>query len=152
MKESLRCIVCRTQTYRVWDDAPETQPEEGLRFEAVGHYGSTAFDPMDMSSLEIVICDECLRQAGRDGIVRLAQNRIGLNLATGESGIFAAGYYWPDREPVVWDPDKKYPRQDPLSVEPEDAAEAKALHSTVMWKASAVQYAREFLAAEEAES
>lgn len=32
----------------------------GTAFRIYGHYGSTVFDPMDGSSLEIVICDECL--------------------------------------------------------------------------------------------
>lgn len=36
------------------------QPLGGTCFGTYGHYGSTVFDPVDGSKLEIVICDECL--------------------------------------------------------------------------------------------
>ena len=32
---------------------------QGVR--TYGHYGSTVFDPMDASYLEIVVCDPCLK-------------------------------------------------------------------------------------------
>jgi len=35
-------------------------PMDGLHFQTYGHYGSTVFDPMDGSSLDIAICDECV--------------------------------------------------------------------------------------------
>lgn len=35
-------------------------PMGGLHFQTYGHYGSTVFDPMDGSSLDIAICDECV--------------------------------------------------------------------------------------------
>lgn len=37
-------------------------PMSGLHFQSYGHYGSTVFDPMDGSSLDIAICDECLKK------------------------------------------------------------------------------------------
>ena len=37
------------------------QPYAGTTFTSSGHYGSTAFDAMDGSFLELNICDDCLR-------------------------------------------------------------------------------------------
>ncbi len=39
------------------------QPMGGTAFSTHGHYGSTVFDPMDGTALEIVICDKCLGDA-----------------------------------------------------------------------------------------
>lgn len=36
------------------------QPMGGLHFLTYGHYGSTVFDPMDGSKLNIAVCDDCL--------------------------------------------------------------------------------------------
>lgn len=38
----------------------EVHPMSGLHFRTYGHYGSTVFDPMDGSYLDIAICDECV--------------------------------------------------------------------------------------------
>ena len=59
------CIVCNTEVEN-WDIAyPEGEsqvhPIDGTVFRTYGHYGSTVFDPMDASYLEVVVCDECLR-------------------------------------------------------------------------------------------
>ena len=59
------CIVCNTEVEN-WDEAypdnePQIHPILGTLFRTYGHYGSTVFDPMDGSYLEIVICDECLK-------------------------------------------------------------------------------------------
>ena len=35
-------------------------PNDGVVFRARGNYGSTVFDPMDGSYLEVLICDDCL--------------------------------------------------------------------------------------------
>lgn len=57
----LTCIVCDREFEPAANDpAFETVPYEGTLFYATGHYGSTAFDPMDGSSLEIIVCDKCL--------------------------------------------------------------------------------------------
>lgn len=44
----------------------EFQPSGGLAFRTRGHYGSTFFDPMDGSGLEIAVCDECVSQLAHD--------------------------------------------------------------------------------------
>lgn len=59
------CIICETEVDN-WDIAyPEgsnvVHPIGGTAFRTYGHYGSTMFDPMDASFLEIVICDTCLK-------------------------------------------------------------------------------------------
>lgn len=135
---------------RVFNGGHELQPSEGLHFNTTGAYGSTSFDPMDGSSLNIIICDDCIVAGAREGLVMLDQKYVGIGFDPGGEikSVFPSGYYCPDRNPVLWDPDKNYPDQEPLMVEPEEVAEAKALHSTVMWKASAVKYAREWLEAE----
>jgi hypothetical protein len=38
----------------------EVHPMCGLHFRTYGHYGSTVFDPMNGTYLDIAICDECL--------------------------------------------------------------------------------------------
>lgn len=39
------------------------QPLDGLAFSTGGAYGTTLFDPMDGSTLEVNVCDPCLRKA-----------------------------------------------------------------------------------------
>lgn len=58
-----KCIICQTDVEN-WDIAyPDKQvvhPIGGTVFRTYGHYGSTIFDPMDASFLEVVFCDPCL--------------------------------------------------------------------------------------------
>jgi hypothetical protein len=35
-------------------------PNDGVVFHARGNYGSTVFDPLDGTYLEVLICDDCL--------------------------------------------------------------------------------------------
>lgn len=67
MKQLMKtnCIICKSEVEN-WDIAyPENEthvhPIGGTVFRTYGHYGSTVFDPMDTSYLEIVVCDDCLR-------------------------------------------------------------------------------------------
>jgi hypothetical protein len=58
------CIIC-TNEVENWDIAyPENEsqvhPIGGTVFRTYGHYGSSVFDPMDASYLEIVACCSCL--------------------------------------------------------------------------------------------
>lgn len=63
MSESvLPCFVCGRPLASVWrlgSDA-EQQADGACYFTTYGQYGSTSFDPMDGSYLEINICDNCL--------------------------------------------------------------------------------------------
>lgn len=58
MSGKLICVRCDKEL----DDISTYQPNDGLCFMSYGHYGSTVFDPLDGSYLEIVICDECLQK------------------------------------------------------------------------------------------
>lgn len=63
------CIVCRTRLGNIMDERG-FQPDLGLAFVTYGHYGSTVFDPMDGSFLEVAICDQCVSTALSSGIIR----------------------------------------------------------------------------------
>lgn len=60
----LHCIVCELEVENLGQvisgDANIVQPLAGTAFRTYGHYGSTIFDPMDGSYLDIVLCDTCL--------------------------------------------------------------------------------------------
>lgn len=62
--EKIICLVCdkELENWNYTDDNERKSfhPLDGLHFRSYGHYGSTVFDPMDGSSLDIAICDECL--------------------------------------------------------------------------------------------
>lgn len=57
------CIICAVDVEN-WDiahpDKEVVHPIGGTVFRTYGHYGSSVFDPMDASYLEVVICDGCL--------------------------------------------------------------------------------------------
>lgn len=61
------CIACRKDMRNYLSDG--LQPDSGLSFMTKGHYGSTVFDPMDGSYLEICVCDRCLTVAASEGLV-----------------------------------------------------------------------------------
>lgn len=66
---SLNCISCGKELLNIGDDfdGGGHQPCDGLSFHTYGHYGSTFFDPMDGSAIQIAICDECLVKADEKG-------------------------------------------------------------------------------------
>jgi hypothetical protein len=62
---SVKCFCCDADLVN-WEYASRSgklvnvHPMSGLHFQTYGHYGSTIFDPMDGTSLDIAICDECV--------------------------------------------------------------------------------------------
>ena len=60
---TLPCIVCGYQPESAFNGCTVNQPYKATAFNTQGHYGSTFFDPMDGSYLEINVCDECLTKA-----------------------------------------------------------------------------------------
>jgi len=66
----LRCIKCGAELHNHMDGQGH-QPSGGLSFTTWGHYGSTFFDPMDGSALQVAICDGCVEAAMADGAVTL---------------------------------------------------------------------------------
>lgn len=61
--DPLPCIVCGYQPDTAFNGCTGNQPYKATAFTTGGHYGSTFFDPMDESRIEINVCDECLRKA-----------------------------------------------------------------------------------------
>ncbi len=70
---TLRCIVCTEVLKPIWDpvifpqDAQVNQPSGGMTFTSEGQYGTTVFDPMNGSFLEINICDDCMKMREAEG-------------------------------------------------------------------------------------
>lgn len=59
------CFVCDAKLEPALSypgSAEINQPYAATTFYAYGQYGSTVFDPLDASYLELNICDECLVQ------------------------------------------------------------------------------------------
>jgi hypothetical protein len=67
--KSLPCVACGRDLEQAIPGIGDNQPYGGTAFATSGHYGSTVFDPMDDSALELNICDPCLVRAGRRGRV-----------------------------------------------------------------------------------
>lgn len=68
MTDKLHCICCGREMLNIMEDRGH-QPCDGLSFHTYGHYGSTFFDPMDGSAIQIAICDECLVKADASGMI-----------------------------------------------------------------------------------
>lgn len=74
MSNAKPCIVCGRKLENALDLPKENnQPNGGLAFTTHGHYGSTSFDPMDGTWLEINICDPCIVAAQQAGKVLLGE-------------------------------------------------------------------------------
>lgn len=58
------CFVCGKPLEEVADEGVN-QPHEATVFITNGHYGSTVFDPMDGTWLELNICDPCLLERSK---------------------------------------------------------------------------------------
>jgi hypothetical protein len=71
---ALACVVCGLVLRNVHNGV-DNQPDDGLALTSHGHYGSTAFDPMDGTYLEVNICDECLVKAGNNGQVYVGRDK-----------------------------------------------------------------------------
>ena len=67
------CIVCGVKLYTAFDPS-QNQPYKGTVFVSGGHYGSTFFDPMDGSAIEIVVCDECCEKAMQEKRIAYRKN------------------------------------------------------------------------------
>lgn len=57
-----QCFVCekRVEPYGVKDDAL-APVDDATIWETNGNFGSAVFDPMDSTTLQIYICDDCLK-------------------------------------------------------------------------------------------
>lgn len=73
----LPCIVCERTLGSALPERFDgaNQPYAGTVFYAYGQYGSTIFDPMDETFLEVNICDDCLDKKARRGFILRGGNR-----------------------------------------------------------------------------
>lgn len=73
------CLKCGKQLKDATNSSPAeyNQPYAGTAFTTNGHYGSTVFDPFDPDELlEIVICDDCMKEAAEaNRVLRLQRER-----------------------------------------------------------------------------
>ena len=107
------CIVCGKELHNVMDES-DNQPSSGTAFQSHGHYGSTAWDPMDGQYIEINVCDPCLIEhkarvlVGRDGRAVVCDGAI-------------VGWEQVRRPLLPWNPDLPAPdREDVIHVEREE--------------------------------
>lgn len=137
-RESLPCIACGKALENEFDDAAN-QPREGTAFESHGHYGSTAFDPMDGTYIEINVCDPCLVAARDKGAVLHGMDR---KRVICEGTI--VGWTKAHRELMPWTGDEAHqdfqqPGENVLHVEMEDVGnhdlypEIEWHHGGVLW-------------------
>ena len=64
----IKCVRCEKALQNIQPNIG-FQPDDGLAFYTNGHYGSTFFDPMDGSYLEIAVCDPCAKRLSERGFV-----------------------------------------------------------------------------------
>lgn len=98
---ALSCVACGANLENV-SGARRNQPFGGLSFTSFGHYGSTVFDPLDGSFLEINVCDSCLINAARAGRVYLGRECRPV-VADTRFGSLLVGWESVDRSMVPWD-------------------------------------------------
>lgn len=76
-EELLTCFKCDKKLNN-YQQLPVVHPNNGLHFKGYGAYGSTVFDPMNGTSLDLVICDECLKSHRHklygDGVMFMAED------------------------------------------------------------------------------
>lgn len=97
--ESFPCIKCGCTLTRV-NPEYEGQPNDGIMCSSYGNYGSTVFDPMDMSFLAFNICDGCVKLLAKQG--RLYQTRSWIPIEM--DGIGVVGRMRTERPYIQWNP------------------------------------------------
>lgn len=64
---NVHCVRCDKELKNIVTQGH--QPCDGLAFHTYGHYGSTYFDPMNGSYLQLTICDECVEELETKGYI-----------------------------------------------------------------------------------
>lgn len=104
MKDALPCVRCDKPLQNVEPDyTPANQPYEGTAFVSHGHYGSTIFDPMDGTYIELNVCDECLK--GLQGTGKVLHRREAKPVLY--DGCLVGWARTPNREYTVWTGDEQ---------------------------------------------
>lgn len=126
---ALPCLICDKRLRNAVSDSTN-QPDEGTAFDTQGHYGSTVFDPMDGTFIEISICDECLVKKGREG--KVLWNKRYLNITC--DGVIV-GRQWVHRPQVDWNPDvvERDIGSDNIEIDIEDVGTDKLGTTTIEW-------------------
>lgn len=147
--ETKPCIVCGKRLTRVSDTGYENQPNDAIIFRADGNYGSTVFDPFDGTVLEVIICDECIVNAGDDGKVVTYKPRRPVVVHIPEPEDFAhipsfIGWERLDRPAVDWHKDlPDYGEDDQLVVELEEVGEPLGGDNHIIWDQGLVRHIKE---------
>lgn len=105
-REAKPCIICGKELENV-DVASTNQPSEGLNFYSHGQYGTTVFDPMNGEYLEINICDTCIVEKAKQGLVLHGRDRVPVTI--GGSVIGFARRTWLT---VEWNPEMESDEED----------------------------------------
>jgi hypothetical protein len=79
----LPCIVCKKELEAL-DSGSPNHATDANSFQSMGQYGSTVFDPMDGTFLEVNICDACLVDAAKHNRVMHGHHRDNLKLWDGK--------------------------------------------------------------------
>jgi hypothetical protein len=81
---SKACVICTGHLEDVHSGQTENQPYGGTVFVADGNYGSTVFDRTmtgwSRECLIVNICDDCLKDAARRGLVLYRETRTTYNV------------------------------------------------------------------------
>lgn len=121
---ALPCIVCGTELEALFaEHGIDNQPNHGVCFTSQGHYGSTIFDPMDGSMVEVNVCDTCMDHAAK--MERVYVTRItrpvwlrNTHDPDGRIPYTIVGYEELSRPRLAWRPDLVgYPDTDRLQFE-----------------------------------
>jgi len=141
-REALPCVVCGAAVENM-DDTYANSPYAATAFVTHGHYGSTIFDPMNGSYLELNVCDVCVRRLAGEGKVLLGQDRKRVLC-----GHMLVGWMPVKRELTPWTPGNE--ADDDLIVECEQVGDSELLPE-IEWQVEAVEYLRSEQAVEEGE-
>lgn len=102
----LPCIICNKELEPVGRFTETNQPYGGTTFATHGHYGSTVFDPMDGTFLEINLCDKCLVLAAERQAVYVSRSRRPVFLTDVPGGPVIVGWEYVTRNLIHWNYDQ----------------------------------------------
>jgi hypothetical protein len=70
----LNCIVCNKELESAVGEDGNNQPYGATTFQSYGQFGSTIFDPMDGTYIEINVCDACLNEK-KDSVYHVREHK-----------------------------------------------------------------------------
>jgi hypothetical protein len=147
-RNALPCIVCDRQIESM-DDSYINSPYGATAFETQGHYGSTIFDPMNGTYLELNVCDSCLRRLASEEKILLGQTRkrvmTNTRIGGGDEIPLFVGWLAVKREMTTWHPGTE--DDDDVFISLDDVGNSD-LYPEIAWHETAVEYARDLLSRE----